>query len=75
VGDREPVIVSPQVLAGLEIVRQEGLDNVLDVNGVVDKAYHHGYYATALWIEDNQHLYQRGVYNGFDTSPEEEEAQ
>ncbi len=69
----EPVIVSPAVLAGLEAVQREGLNNLLDITSVQARAYHHGYYATVLWIVDNKHLYQRGVVNGFDTPPEEPE--
>jgi hypothetical protein len=60
-----PVVVDPEVLAGLEAVRDSGLTNMFDRPAVARLAMDAGYYATALWVTENRAADVAGVCRGF----------
>lgn len=63
--DRGPIAVPPEVLEGIEAVRQSGEARMLDSRAVQAVARRMGYLETVRWIEDNPYLYIRGLVRGF----------
>ncbi len=63
--ERTPVEVPPDVLEGLEAVRDSGETNMLDRPAVASLAYTFGYPDAAAWVEENPRLYSEGVFRGF----------
>lgn len=61
----EPVRVPPDVLKGLEAVRQSGATNMVDRPAVVRLARMMGHDEAADWIEANRGLYSEAVFRGF----------
>ena len=67
-----PVVVLPDVLEGLEAVRRSGA-HMAERTHVLVLAKHMGYRRTVRWVEENPEEYARGIANGFEATPEEEE--
>jgi hypothetical protein len=61
-----PVKVPPDVLEGLERIRQSGKINMEDRIGVEMLAYGMGLFHAVVWIEEHQVEYVRGISNGFE---------
>jgi Domain of unknown function (DUF5049) len=61
-----PVKVPPDVLEGLERIRQSGKINMRDRIGVKMLAYEMGLFHAVIWIEEHQAEYLRGISNGFE---------
>ncbi len=66
----ERVIVSQEVLDGLEAVRRSGASNMLDRPVVTLLAEQMGFTETAEWIRANPAEYARGVFRGFEANDE-----
>jgi hypothetical protein len=60
-----PVMVSADVLEGLDAVRLSGETNTMDAREVQAQAYIMGYPEAAWWIEYFPNLYDAGLTNGF----------
>lgn len=63
------VLVSREVLDGLEAVRLSGLTNMLDGPVVADIAMRMGYDVTARWVREHRDRYAAGVFRGFEAKP------
>lgn len=59
------VVVSANVLEGLEAVRCSGKTNMLDVFRVIELAFSMGYPDSALWVYENRSLYAHAIFWGF----------
>ncbi|MCX6344954.1 MAG: DUF5049 domain-containing protein [Armatimonadetes bacterium] len=59
------IIVSAEVLVGLEAVRRSGKTNMLDRPRVTELAFDMGYAETAFWVNDNRGQYAKGIFQGF----------
>ena len=59
------ILVSVEVLTGIEAVRVSGETNMLDYRRVADLASETGWQTTSDWIRDNDDDYCRGVLQGF----------
>lgn len=59
------VKVSPEVLRGLEAVRESGKTNMFNARAVITLAREEGFHETADWVEANKELYLEGFFNGF----------
>jgi hypothetical protein len=64
------VLVSREVLEGIEAVRRSGLTNMLDRPVVAELAEAMGFEAAARWVRENRDLYARGVFQGFEAVEE-----
>ena len=64
-GDSIPI--PPEVLEGIEAVRQSGRTNMLDRPAVAAIALELGYVDAAFWLEDkaNHKTYAQGIFKGF----------
>ncbi len=62
-----PVIVTADVLEGLEAVRLSGKTNMLDAPRVIELALQMGHVDTAMWVYDNRKLYAQAIFAGFAT--------
>jgi len=64
-GDSIPI--PPEVLEGIEAVRQSGRTNMLDRPEVAAIALELGYVDAAFWLEDkaNHTAYANGIFKGF----------
>ena len=60
-----PVIVTAEVMEGLEAVRLSGKTNMFDVNRVIELALQMGHVEAAMWVYDNRRLYSRAILVGF----------
>jgi len=63
--ERGPVWVVPEVLDGLDTVRESGLAKMVDRLRVVSLCYELGYPEAALWVEENPAEYSQGILHGF----------
>ncbi|MCX6345244.1 MAG: DUF5049 domain-containing protein [Armatimonadetes bacterium] len=68
------ILVSAEVLTGLEAVRLSGLTNMLDRPRVTELAFDMGYAETAFWVNDNRGRYAKGIFQGFAVAKLESEA-
>ena len=59
------ILVSVDVLTGIEAVRVSGETNMMDYRKVADLAMENGWQTTSDWIRDNRDDYCRGVIQGF----------
>ena len=64
----EPVKVPQSVYDGLEVVRESGKTNMLDVSAVMDIALYLYEHETAAWVNNNRKLYAQGIFRGFEVS-------
>ena len=69
-----PILVSDEVLRGIEAVRASGKTNMLDAPVVKRLARKMGYPEAADWIDDHLALYCVGVFAGFASMDEGGEA-
>ena len=60
----EEVVVSAEVLEGLEAVRQSGA-HMVERTHVLVLAKRMGYRQTVRWVEENPEDYARGIFHGF----------
>ncbi len=60
-----PVIVTADVLEGLEAVRLSGKTNMLDAPRVIELALQMGHVDTAMWVYDNRKPYAQAIFAGF----------
>ena len=60
-----PVVVTADVLEGLEAVRLSGRTNMLDAPRVIELALQMGHIEAARWVYDSRKDYARGVFAGF----------
>lgn len=60
-----PMLVSKQILGGLEAIRESGYTNMLDRPTVVRLADQLGYPETADWIRMHKSEYSKGIFRGF----------
>jgi len=63
--ERKKIVVSADVLEGLEAVRLSGKTNMLDAPRVIELAFEMGHEETALWVHENGSLYSHGIFQGF----------
>lgn len=61
-----PVIISPEVYAGLEFVRSSGQVNMFAAKEVARIAAKAGYSQTSEWIKRNKGKYAEGILYGFE---------
>ena len=61
-----PVKVPPDVLEGLERIRQSEKINMRDRIGVEMLAYEMGLFHAVVWLEEHQAEYLRGISSGFE---------
>jgi hypothetical protein len=64
--ERRPVWVAPEVLDGLDTVRQSGLAEMVDRSRVVSLCDELGYPEAASWVEENPVQYSQGILHGFE---------
>jgi len=64
----DPISIPPEVLEGIEAVRQSGRTNMLDRPAVAAIALELGYVDAAFWLEEksNHSTYATGIFQGFD---------
>ena len=60
-----PIEVPTPVLDGLETVQESGETNMQDAKKVQAIAARLGYPEVVVWIEENPHEYQEGLFRGF----------
>jgi len=58
--------VAPEVLDGLDAVRESGATNMMDQPRVAELAGEMGYSATEEWVLANRKDYAKGVFEGFE---------
>jgi len=63
--ERGPVWVAPEVLDGLDTVRESGLTKMVDRPRVASLCYELGYPEAGLWVEENPAEYSQGILHGF----------
>ena len=63
----DSIPIPPEVLEGIEAVRQSGRTNMLDRPAVAAIALELGYVDAAFWLEDkaNHTAYANGIFKGF----------
>ena len=61
-----PVWVAPEVLDGLDTVREWGLAQMVDRSRVVSVCRELGYPEAASWVEENPDQYSQGILHGFE---------
>ena len=59
------VVVTADVLEGLEAVKLSGKTNMLDAPRVIELALQMGHVDTAMWVYDDRKSYVAGVFAGF----------
>lgn len=64
--ERVPVKVEPEVLAGIEAVRESAIVNMFARKSVISLARSMGYDETADWIEQHPKIYIEGVFASFE---------
>lgn len=65
--ERGPVGVAPEVLDGLDTVRESGLaEKMVDRSRVASLCYELGYPEAASWVEKNPAEYSQGISHGFE---------
>lgn len=64
--ERGPVWVAPEVLDGLDTVRESGLAKMGDRSRIVSLCYELGYPEAASWVEENPAQYSQGILHGFE---------
>ena len=64
--ERGPVWVAPEVLDGLDTVRESGLAKMVERSRVVSLCYELGYPEAASWVEENPVEYSQGIFHGFE---------
>jgi hypothetical protein len=64
--ERGPVGVAPEVLDGLDTVRESGLAKMVDGSRVASLCYELGYPEAASWVEENPAKYSQGIFYGFE---------
>jgi hypothetical protein len=64
--ERGPVWVAPEVLDGLDTVRESGLVKMVDRSHVASLCYELGYPEAALWVQQNPAEYSQGIFYGFE---------
>jgi hypothetical protein len=65
--ERGPVGVAPEVLDGLDTVRESGLaEKMVDRSHVASLCYQLGYPEAASWVEENPAEYSQGISHGFE---------
>jgi hypothetical protein len=60
-----PVVVSPAVFEGIDLIRRSGACNMFDVPCVLQLAEALGQEATAVWIRARRADYCKGIIVGF----------
>jgi hypothetical protein len=63
--ERGPVRVAPEVLDGLDTVRESGLAKMVDRSGVAELCFVLGYPEAAFWVQENPDEYSQGIVHGF----------
>ena len=63
----DSIPIPPEVLEGIEAVRQSGRTNMLDRPAVAAIALELGHVDAAFWLEDkaNHTAYANGIFKGF----------
>jgi hypothetical protein len=64
--ERSPVGVAPEVLDGLDTVRESGFAKMVDRSRVASLCYELGYPEAASWVEENPAEYSQGMFYGFE---------
>jgi hypothetical protein len=64
-GMQNRILVSADVLTGIEAVRKSGLTNMLDRPAVIKLAAELGFLETAEWIKQHPRKYAKGIFQGF----------
>jgi hypothetical protein len=59
------IVVSADVMEGLEAVRLSGQTNMIATSAVIQLARAMGFSKAASWVSDNRNLYVWGVLLGF----------
>jgi len=62
----DKIMVTREVLDGLEAVRTSGLTNMLDRPVVIELARRMGFDETACWIEGHRREYAECIFRGFE---------
>jgi len=62
----DKIMVTREVLDGLEAVRTSGLTNMLDRPIVIELARRMGFDEAARWIEGHPKEYAEGIFRGFE---------
>lgn len=65
-----PVIVSKDVLEGLKVIRESGLADMFDFEGVKQVAVQLQCNCTHAWITANKGKYAQGMFCGFICDPD-----
>ena len=58
--------VTEDVLEGITAVRDCGATNMLDRPRVIELLDEMGFDQAAVWVSENQDLYSRGIFQGFE---------
>lgn len=66
----DPVIVTRDVLAGLEAIRNSGVVNMFDYPEVMRLAMEMQYSHTCEWLQKHKGDYAKGIFCGFISDPE-----
>lgn len=61
-----PVKVSQAVLDGITDIRDSGMVNMFDYDGVTQLAAILGHHDAYKWLRDNKGLYSKGIFAGFE---------
>ena len=65
--ERRPVVrVAPEVLDGLDTVRESEQARMADRARVVSLCFELGYSEAAHWVQENPAEYSRGIIHGFE---------
>ena len=63
--EQTKILVSAEVLEGLEAVRGSGKTNMFDRPRVIELAFEMGYEETGFWVQENRKQYAEGIFRGF----------
>jgi len=58
--------ITQQIFNGIEFVRKSGEYNMLDRYTVARMCNERGYYDAAIWITENERLYTRLLFEGYE---------
>lgn len=61
-----PVKVRQAVLDGITDIRDSGMVNMFDYEGVTQLAATLGHHDAHVWLQDNKGLYSKGIFAGFE---------
>lgn len=64
--ERSPVGVAPEVLDGLDTVRESGFAKMAHRSRVASLCHELGYPEAASWVEENPAEYSQGICYGFE---------